>query len=274
MNPQSHRFSAGIALIVLVAFANGCAMTPVRQHPDFASAARKVETIAVLPADVSIVRIVFTGDNERLTEQEQTAATELREGLETTLKNKQYTLRPWPTEEQLNANPNARFELEQVRNAYNEAAKQLFDKPANNEEDSRKYRVTLGSIVNPVTTLVDAEALLYVRYAGYERSGGQQAKDIIAGALLGVLTGVVTVPKPYYSELEVSLIDGATGDVLWANRGGNDGPGGLGWGASIMAENVLKLLPGKEVAVAVNDGQVMKASETGASTTPESSVKK
>lgn len=259
-----HRFMPGMALLLIVSLVSGCAMmTPIRQHPDFANAARQVQTVAILPPDVEYLRIVFTGDNERQTDKEQTITQELQEGLETALKKKQYTLRPWLSDKQKAANKNVSFDLQQVRTAYNEAAKQLFEKPAN-EEESKNYRVSLGPVVNPVASLVNAEALLYVRYNGFQKSGGQQTKDIVAGALLGVLTGVMPVYAAEGSVLEVALIDGATGDVLWANRGGNQGPGGLGFQAPAMAENILTRLPGKEIAVAASDGNPTKAADPAA----------
>lgn len=258
MNRFHHRLLAGVALVVVIGVVSGCAVTPIRQHPDFANAARPVQTVAILPPDVEFVRIVFNGDNERLTEKERTIAEELYRGLETALKNKHYTIRPWLAAKEGEENTSVNFDLQQVRVAYNEAAKQLYEKPVN-EEESKSFRVTLGPVVNPIASRMDAEALLYMRFNGFEKSGGQQTKDIVAGALLGVLTGVVPLPKPEGSALEVALIDGATGDVLWANRGGNDGPGGLGYRAPIMAENILARLPGKETAIASNDGNAATA---------------
>jgi len=264
MNSFIHRLLTGVAFIVVISIVSGCAtMTPIRQHPDFANAARKVQTVAILPPDVEYVRIVFNGDNERQTEKEQAIVKDLYLGLETALKKKQYTLRPWLSAKQEEENKNASFDLQQVRTACNEASKQLFEKPAN-EEESKNYRVSLGPVVNPVASLVDAEALLYARFNGFEKSGGQQTKDIVAGALLSVLTGVVAVPAAEGAVLEVVLIDGATGDVLWANRGGNAGPGGLGFGAPTMAENILTRLPGKDTAVASSDGNPAKAADPAA----------
>lgn len=261
MNSFVHRLMAGVALLVVASLVSGCVtMTPIRQHPDFASAARKVQTVAILPPDVEYLRIVFNGDNERQTEKEQTITKELQEGLETALKKKQYILRSWLSDKQQQENRNASFDLQQLRTAYNEAAKQLYEKPAN-EQESKTYRVSLGPVVNPVASLVKAEALLYVRYNGFEKSGGQQTKDILAGALLGVLTGVMPVYAAEGSVLEVALIDGATGDVLWANRGGNQGPGALGFRPPIMAENILTPLPGKEIAVAASDASPAKAGD-------------
>lgn len=258
----------GLALAVVVSLASGCAVTPIRQHPDFASAARKVESIGVLPPDVEHVRVVFNGDNERVTEKELTVAAELTQGLETSLKNKHYVVRPWLDTTQKEQHPNLNFDLQQVRTAYNEAAKQLFDKPAN-EEESKQYRVSLGPVVNPIATLVNAEALLYVRFFGFEKSGGQQTKDILAGALLGVLTGVVSVPRPDGAAMEVALIDGVTGDVLWANRGAD---GALGYGAPLMAENILARLPGKDAAVVATGTEGPKVAEAEAQ--PEAPTQK
>lgn len=254
-----------VALVVVVGAVSGCAVTPIRQHPDFASAARKVQTIAILPPDVEHVRIVFNGENERLTEKEREVAVELQQGFEAALKSKQYVVRPWLDAKQLEENPNANFDLQQVRAAYNEASKQLYDKAANAEE-SKKYRVSLGPIVNPVATRLNAEALLYARFHGFEKSGGQQTKDILAGALLGVLTGAIAIPKPHGAALEVVLIDGVTGDVLWANRGGNEGSGGLGYGAFTMSGAILGPFPGKDTAAASGSGDIATPVDTAAAT--------
>lgn len=257
---RSNSLWIAVALVLVVGAVSGCGITPIRQHPDFASAARKVQSIVVLPPDVEHVRIVFNGDNERLTEKEATVATQLTQGLETSLKNKHYTVRPWLDPKQQERHPNLSFELQQVRTAYTEAAKQLFEKAAN-EEESTKYRVTLGPVVNPIATVTNAEALLYARFSGFEKSGGQQTKDILAGALLGVLTGVIALPHPEGAALEVALIDGVTGDVLWANRGGTAGPHPLGFGAPLMAENILARLPGKDAVVVTPGNEGPKVAE-------------
>jgi len=262
MNISRYPRLTGVTVVLIASLVSGCAMTPIRQHPDFASAARKVQTIAVLPPDVEYVRIVFNGDNERLTEKERAIADELCQSLEASLKNKQYTLRPALAAKLEESKKNLDFELQQVRTAYTEASKQLYEKPAS-EEESKKYRVTLGPVVNPVASLMEADALLYVRYYGFEKSGGQQTKDIIAGALFGVLTGTLVVRPAEGAAVEVALIDGATGDVLWANRG-NSGQGGMGFRAGIIAENVVTRLPGNATAIAKNDGEPAKPADSSA----------
>src|SRR5438309_2244114 len=113
MNRYNHRTVAGVALLLVVVLASGCAtMTPIRQHPDFASAARKVQTVAILPPDVEQLRIVFNGDNERLTEKERAIDEQLTQSFEMALKNKQYTVRPSLTAKQEETKKNVDFELQ------------------------------------------------------------------------------------------------------------------------------------------------------------------
>lgn len=92
-------------------------------------------------------------------------------------------------------------------------------------------------------------------------------KDIIAGALLGLLTGTAVVPAQEGAALEVALIDGTTGDVLWVNRGRNAGPGALGHGAATMVENILTRLPGDEKVFTVqrddSSGETAPATHSG-----------
>src|SRR3569832_2142390 len=114
----NRRTLVGVAFIVAVSFASGCADTPIRQHPDFATAARKVHTVAILPPDVEHVRIAFNGDNERLTEKERTIAEELAQGFETSLKNKGYTIRSSFAAKLEDTKKNMVFELHQVGSVF------------------------------------------------------------------------------------------------------------------------------------------------------------
>ncbi|MCK7583611.1 MAG: hypothetical protein MZV65_54225 [Chromatiales bacterium] len=60
-----------LATLGALVVASGCSYTPVRTHPDFASAARKVQKVAVLSPDVEYTLLVLTGDDERLPEEER-----------------------------------------------------------------------------------------------------------------------------------------------------------------------------------------------------------
>lgn len=252
----THQRALCLAAIAAATIISGCAYTPVREHPDFASAARKVNTIAILPPDVEFTRIVFTGDNERMPEREREIAENLLQSVETSLKDKRYALRPPFTQRVAESNKNMSFELEQLRAAYTQAAKQLYERAAT-EDEAKKYRVSVGPVVNPIASLMEADALFYVRYAGAEKSGGQQAKDIFAGALLGVLTGVIVVPASEVASLEAALIDGTTGDILWANRGAGHT---LQAGSMQLSERLMAQLPDKDRAAGDRGSAVSQTS--------------
>jgi hypothetical protein len=198
---------------VLALIASGCtAYTPVRQHPDLAQVRDRIVTIAVIEPEVEYVQVVFTGDNARQPERERAIANELTTRLRSGVENKGYTVRAETNEWLDKPNVIESSDLQAVRAAYRQAAAQLYERAATDDE-ARQYRVSIGPGANPVAVEKRADALLIVRYAGYEKSGGERAKDVVVGSLLGVR---------YASRggtLEVALIDGTTGDVLWANRG-------------------------------------------------------
>jgi len=197
-----------LALIV-----GGCTTyTPVRQHPDIAQVRDRIVTIAILEPEVEYIRVVFTGDNARQPERERAIANELTIRLRSGVESKGYTVRAETNEWLDKPNVVESSDLQAVRAAYRQAATQLYERAATDDE-ARQYRVSIGPGANPVAGEKHADALLMVRYAGFEKSGGEQTKDAIVGGLLGVR---------YASRggsLEVALIDGTTGDVLWANRG-------------------------------------------------------
>lgn len=218
MKQTDRRYLLLVAGLVFLIFAGGCSYTPMREHPDFANGSRKIESIAILAPEVEHVRIVFAGDNERMPERESAIARMLTSQIKSQLESKHYRVlaadETWPGDKKPEEGP----EVARLRSAYHEASKQLYDHPVTTDE-ATGFRVSVGPVANPVAENLKADALLIARYAGWEKSGGQQAKDLAAGVLLGVLTGVAAVPAREGGALELALIDGTTGDVLWCNAG-------------------------------------------------------
>lgn len=219
MNNRIHKNWLWLLTMVSVIMASGCTYTPVRQHPDFASAARKVQKIALLPPDVEYHLLVLTGDNERLPDEEKKVTADLISTIPPLLEKRGYRVLPFNTEQMQQSGQDTGFALQQVKSAYTEASKQLYERGLVEEEDAKKFRVTVGPVVNPVAEVLQADALLLVRYAGFKKSDGLIAKEVVSGALLGVLTGVVSIPAATGASMEMVLLDATNGDVLWANRG-------------------------------------------------------
>ncbi len=74
-----------------------------------------------------------------------------------------------------------------------------------------------------MATKSGADAILLMRYSGWDKSGGHVAKDIGISLLVAVLTsGMVMASFPTEGAMtEAALIHGKTGEVLWADiKGG------------------------------------------------------
>jgi hypothetical protein len=242
------------AAMLALAVASGCSYTPVRQHPDFASAARKVQKIAVLPPDVEYQLLVLTGDNERLPDEERNVTASLTSTLPGLLEKRGYSVREFSADKLQQAGKDANFTLQQVKTAYGEVSKQLYEQGMLTEDEANQFRVSVGPVVNPVAEALEADGLLLVRYAGFKKSDGLIAKEVVSGALLGALTGVVVIPAPTGASMEMALLDAATGDVLWANRGAGN--------AALLVEKLP--LTGAAAALAKNEAAAAAAQKPSA----------
>ncbi|HCU53101.1 MAG TPA: hypothetical protein DIC36_02050 [Gammaproteobacteria bacterium] len=212
-------------------------MTTMREHPDFAAQKRQVKNIAVLPTDVEYLLLVLTGDNERLTDEERNVKTTMAEALPGLLEQRGYQVRKTSAEELATIVKDANFTIEQAKSAYNEVSKQLYERGMVEEEEAKKFRVSIGPVGAAVAEALKADAFLFTRYSGFKKSEGLIAKEIVSSAMLGALTGVVVVPAPAGGSMEMALIDGYSGDVLWTNRGGGQ------VAATAIATNLLVKLP-------------------------------
>lgn len=209
--------ACSMALLVSAMLAGCGTMTTVRSHPDFVAQKRVVRTIALLPADVESVKLNFTGDNERNHEAESQLQTELADATEQTLQNFGYQPSRTLLDAMLKGDKQLSFEFEQLKEAYSRASQELYQKGRIPESEAKSFKAGVGPAVNVLALAAEADALFFVRYRAYSKSGGMVAKDIIAASLLAAVTGVMAVPAKDSSAVEVALIDGATGDILWSN---------------------------------------------------------
>lgn len=232
-----HRVVPLTVTVLALLIVSGCSMTTTREHPDFAEQKRQVKNVAVLPSDVEFLLLVLTGDNERLPEEEQSAKASLATGLPGLLAERGYQVQNPGAEELQKIVIDASFTIEQAKSAYREVSKQLYERAMVEEVESKKFRVSIGPVGSAVAEALKADAFLFTRYSGFKKSEGLIAKEIVSSAMLGALTGVVVVPAPAGGSMEMALIDGHSGDVLWSNRGG--GPAA----PTAIAKNLLVKLP-------------------------------
>ncbi len=254
----------GIAVcIVLLAACATKPTTTAREHPDIDTALLDVERVVVAPAIVSIERIVFSGENERLTAQEARIAAELEAATAVALGARGYEVVPFDFNAAREADADLAFALNQVTEAFNRVKGDMQLGRAIPEEKKRQFAESLGEAVNQVADAADADAVVIVQFGGFDKSGGQQAKEMASSILLGVLLGSTAIQPSEGSYVEVALVDGVTGNLLWADAAG---------AAKLGSELVVRALasvpadidptdPASDVVVP-DDGQPASAPET------------
>lgn len=248
-----------IGLVLVILALTACETTTVRQHPDFASGKRKINVVAVMPADVEHRNLVFTGENERDAEREKTIAAELESGMNTVLLKHGYTPKSVLLEKAQSGDREFNFQLEQIKGAYGLISKDLYARPHLSVEESTQFKLGVGPLANPFAAQSGADALIFMRYYGFTKSDGLIAKEVVASVLLAALTGAYYIPVKSSGQIELSLIDGVSGDVLWSNVSG--GPIGS---FAMLDGAAAKLPPGPTAAnvTTVATAAAAKPSET------------
>lgn len=209
--------SLSIVLLSLLSLSGCGTYTAVRQHPDFASQNRSIETVALLPPEVEYVRKVFAGDDEPVPSKELSVARTLSNAVPSTFRRRGYQISKVEIDKALGDSEELRYELEQLRKAYTQASGQLYEKGTVLEEQSKQFDVNLGTVVNQFADACDADGLILVRYSGFEKSDGLVTKEVVSNAMLAALTGTYYEPVRSGGFIELALIDGNNGDVLWSN---------------------------------------------------------
>ncbi len=200
-----------LALTATVVLFAACTTT-IRKHPEFHSRIGGITSVGVMPPEVQVTKVVFKGDNERLREEEVDIRTELPSLLVAYLGKRDFVVREVNLDEETFADlPELRFETSLVQDANVSAMNEMYEKLGMSPSKAESYARSLGPEVNQFADLASVDALAFSRYSGFKRSLG----DLVAGAVLAAIAGGTAAAEG--AILQVSLVDGATGDILWCN---------------------------------------------------------
>lgn len=208
-----------LTLLLAVLFVSACSMTTSRQHPTLHDELKRVDSVVIVPPAVTIELLTLTGENERLTEKEQEIKLKLTDMAKTRLKEQGFDIVDFDFEQALVENEDFAYAVTQVREGFSQAKKDLeFGRPLAKEKAS-EVRASVGEAANMLQAMSGADAILLISFNGVDKSSGHVAKDVATGVLIGVLTmgAVVPVPAKSAGVTEVALLDGVSGEVLWAD---------------------------------------------------------
>jgi hypothetical protein len=215
---KTRRMAALLSISLLV---SACATTTTRSHPTLEEQLNHINSVV----------------NERLTDQEEIIRTELIEVAKVELVNHGYEIVEFDFDSAMKNDEEFAYIVTQIREGFDKAKEDLQLGKQISEEQARKLKISLGEAANIVAAVTGADAILLMRYAGFDKSDGYVAKDVGTTLLVGILTmGQVLMTSPMSGAVtEVALIDGITGDLLWADIGG----GHLGAGVAARAMSTL-----------------------------------
>lgn len=214
------RFTLPLFLLAASLLLGGCATyTDVREHREIAQEAQNIGSVVILPPEVAIELVTFTGENERETAKQDGAAALLTDNAKNALEAQGLNVVDFDFSKAAADHPELAYAVTQCVDALKKAEKTLYAKPVE-EKNKSTFGESVGASANTIAEITGADALLWINYQGFEKSSGMVAKDIAAGVLLGLLTGQAAIAPSEGSVLEMALIAADSGNVLWVNRKG------------------------------------------------------
>lgn len=206
-----------LGLILAMIVTTGCATTTVREHPELEAHLNRVNSVVIAPPAVTIQQINFTGENERLTENEIAIRLELVKLARETLQSRGFDVVEFDFETAISEDEEFAYTLNQVTEGFAEARNQLYARAVVPEKEKRSIKASIGTAINMVSEKSGADAVMLINYSGMKKSSGEVAKDVAVAVMLTLLTGSTPVSNSEASQVEIAVVDGVTGDVTWSN---------------------------------------------------------
>lgn len=203
-----------LSLLLVLVCASACT-TSIRQHPGFAEYKKTHKTVAILTPDVKMEYHSFDGTN-RMPDREAAIRAQILKELPPLLAKRGFQVQPVDFEAWMQQYPQMRAEMGRIWVSYDQITKDLYSKQMD-EKEAFQTQKTLGPAVNPFADAAKTDMLMMVKFEGFEKSGGMQAKDLTVAITMGVLLGVAPMSPSDAAAVHAVLIDGTTGNILWSN---------------------------------------------------------
>jgi len=202
---------------MLIPIISACA--PRWKHPNFEARQSEIRRIAVLPIDIEVYRLTFTGEHEELVSEEKMVRLNTIEAFDRALRDKGYTVTQLDTSpETLDTNPMLRDAYHKVKGELEAAMRQIA------KGHNKDFKYNVGPEINILADAAETDALLMVTVDAFKKSGGQISKDVAKTVLIAVATlgNAIIIYSPSGALIQIAVIDGDNGDILWFNRNVNN----------------------------------------------------
>ena len=195
------RSAASAVALAAVSLVCACVSPTVRRHPDLDALLRPVKKVGIMPVRADVSRSSFLGERESLAPDADSARAAVVAALQSELASRGFAVAIVPSgEAYFREHPDRRFLETDVETAADAATVRAFRATSSKDRAAFSGMPAALSELQPVAATVDADALLFARFSEAITTRG-------------------FLPTLHDTELEVSLVDAVTGEVLYAGRG-------------------------------------------------------
>ena len=152
---KSFRIAAVLGFMLVV---GGCATTTTRTHPTLDEQLEHVNSVVIAPPRVEIEYVTLTGENERLTEQEEVIRQQLIAIARNALVIHGYEVVEFDFEGAMENDEEFAYTVTQIREGFDKAKEDLQLGKQVSEEEARKLQVCLGEAANVVAAESGADS--------------------------------------------------------------------------------------------------------------------
>ncbi len=211
-----------LLLVLCAAAIAGCApqqnLSTIRRHPDYTPGSPPYRKVMLVPPEVRVMKLTFHGDLEAQSERVDEYRMAGSDRLGTWFSSNGFSVVDAKLSEAELAEDDLRLAWTEVQAGRSHLVAKAYRKPGLPLGEAWAYRGTMGPRVGLFSERAGAEALAFWDLAVVEKSSGMVAKDTFFVLLHALGGAVVRYPKSF-AFLEVMIIDGVTGELLWSNRG-------------------------------------------------------
>ena len=232
----SHFYLGALVCSVIIVPITGC-YTSVRQHPDFLERRGEINKVAIMPVESEIVLIKLDGQEPIEKEQERVCCVAPDCITEKLQKQGFDVINKCNMDEDNEMDTDLRFQVTQIRRNLKEKVNEMYKPLMMDKKKALAYECSLGSEINVLTDYTDADALLFTNISGFRKDGGEVAKDLAIAFVFGAMAP--WSGAAYYAV----LVDGTTGDILWANAGSSPYSGFEEKDIKQMVSDIFKEFP-------------------------------
>ncbi|MCU0736594.1 MAG: hypothetical protein MUF20_13935 [Methylotetracoccus sp.] len=221
MNTRSRLSRIGLCAVAVLCLGHlySCATAPslVRQHEDFATHCASIKRVAVVPPNVQLYLVRLGGLKEGLSGQMPRIAEDLIQVMGDELTRQGFNATAIAPTPGPRPDSDALFREAEISRLYAQISNEISRQPGNTS-NGHSIECTLGQEAKSLAMFARSDGLIFVNFTGWKRSGGSVATEMAFKVLLTMAGGYLPQDPIGAGEMQVALVDGRTGEILWTNR--------------------------------------------------------